>query len=83
MTRPLGSHSTAGRRSFIDPTSGKERELIVLSDLPAFDALCVEHGCSDLGDVSADLDAWFCPVCHARGRISGAWALDVFDEVTS
>lgn len=81
MTTPLGSHP-AVRRSFIDPVKGVERELVVLTDVPsAFDALKVEHGCSDLGDVSADLDAWFCPVCHARGRISGAWALDVYEEI--
>lgn len=82
MSEPIKSHGTAARRSFVDPTSGKERELLVLTNCDgAFDALKVDHGCSDLADVSTDLDAWFCPVCHARGRISGAWALDVYDEV--
>lgn len=77
----LGSYSSV-RRPFVDPVKGVERELVVLIGPPAFDALKVEHGCSDLADVSADLDAWFCPVCHAQGRISGAWALDVYGEVT-
>lgn len=80
MAEPLKSYSSV-RRSFIDPVKGVERELVVLIGAPAFDALCVDHGCSDLGNVSADLDAWFCPVCHAQGRISGAWALEVYDEV--
>lgn len=74
------SHS-AVRRSFVDPVKGVERELVVLHGVSAFDGLKVEHGCTDLADVSADLDAWFCPVCHVQGRISGAWALDVYDEV--
>jgi hypothetical protein len=78
---PIKTHTTLARRPFIDPISGTERELLVLSNATAFDGLVVEHGCSDLGNVSADLDAWFCPVCHAQGRISGAWALDVYDEV--
>lgn len=69
------------RRPFIDPVKGAARELVVLIGVSAFDGLKVEHGCTDLADVSADLDAWFCPVCHAQGRISGAWALDVYDEV--
>lgn len=77
---PIKSHS-AVRRSFVDPVKGVERELVVLIGAPAFEALHVEHGCTDLGDVSADLDAWFCPICHATGRISGAWALDVYAEV--
>lgn len=74
------SHS-AVRRSFVDPVKGVERELVVLIGAPVFEALKVEHGCTDLADVSANLDAWFCPVCHAGGRISGAWAFDVYDEV--
>lgn len=77
----IKSHGTAARRSFVDPTSGKERELLVLTNCDgAFDALKVDHGCSELADVSADLDAWFCPACQRSGRISGAWAVDMWQQ---
>lgn len=35
----------------------------------------VEHpGCAEVADLCLGLDAWYCPACRSKGRISGAWA---------
>lgn len=73
---------TTSRLPFEDPIHrGAKVTLIVDPTAPLFDALTVEHpGCKELADVSVDLDAFFCTTCHWNGRISGAWAFDMWER---
>lgn len=72
---------TTVRHPFMD---GVRRDECILHVWPAgtlFDGLKVEHpGCACLADVSADLDAWYCPACSRSGRVSGAWAVDMWQQ---
>lgn len=55
--------------------------LLVCPGQPLFSALFVEHPrCDHPADVSADLDAFYCTQCRWNGRISGAWAVDMWQE---
>ena len=68
------------RHTFQDGIRLDECVLHVEPTLPLFEGLMVEHpGCEELGDVSADLDAWYCTACSRSGRISGAWAVDMWE----
>lgn len=68
------------RHTFTDPIKGDECTLHVEPMQPAFDGIWVEHaGCDELADVSADLDAWYCPACSRSGRVSGVWAMDMWE----
>lgn len=90
MTREheLGEHGVSGaldssesRHSFTDPVTGRECVLVVRPVERLFDALLVEHDdCDTLAEVSADLDCFFCRDCHWNGRISGAWAVDMWEK---
>lgn len=69
------------RHPFMDGVRGDECTLLVDPTLPLFEGLKVVHtGCSELADVSADLDAWFCTACQRSGRVSGAWAVDMWQQ---
>lgn len=77
---------SAGTFAFDDPISGCSVVLHVDGTKSAFDGLTVEHAgsgpdglCPTRADVSADLDAFFCPTCRWNGRISGAWAFDLWE----
>ena len=60
---------------------GHDCTLEVDPDAPLFQALRVAHpGCAVSATVSADLDAFFCAHCHHNGRISGAWAVEIWRE---
>ena len=66
---------------FRDPISGRDVTLVFGPEpLAPYDGKHgVRHdGCDRLADVSPDLDAWYCTVCQASGRISGAWFMDVW-----
>ena len=66
---------------FKDGVRGDVCILHVEPTQPAFDGIRVQHpGCDALADVSADLDAWYCPKCSRSGRVSGAWAIDMYEE---
>lgn len=57
---------------FTDPVSSKPCVLEVIPGCPPG----VRHpGCGALADVSAQLDAFYCPACAYNGRISGAWVV--------
>lgn len=76
---PLPRGTAQRRRPFTDPVRGDECMLHVEPMQPAFDGIWVEHpGCEELADVSIDLDAFYCAACGRSGRVSGAWALDVW-----
>lgn len=65
---------------FIDEVHGGECTLVV----PADGRPGVAHPrCEALADVAIGLDAFFCPLCHRNGRISGAWAMDVIEAASS
>ena len=65
---------------FDDPTFGGPVALIV-PDEPG--ALCeISHGgCPVGGDLTVELDAWYCTECRHSGRISGAWAVEQIERV--
>jgi len=66
--------------TFVDPIAGDECVLHVLPTEPIYNGgLLVDHaGCDELGDVTVELDAWFCAGCDRSGRISGAWAFEQY-----
>lgn len=50
-------------------------------DARLFEALRVAHpNCQVSATVSADLDAFFCAHCHYNARISGAWAVEMWQK---
>jgi len=54
---------------FIDPISGQECALVI-----TYERTGIKHPeCSQLADISLDLDAFFCLECGWNGRVSGAW----------
>lgn len=74
--------ATITREPFTDPVSKRRCLLVIPPAGKIFPAegepkTGVAHpGCTELADLSLDLDAFFCPECKLSGRISGAWALD-------
>lgn len=69
--------------AFVDPISGREVFLSFTTDDPSWwdGTAGVAHGvCDRLADVSADLDAFYCPDCKWSGRISGVWAVDMIRQ---
>jgi NTP pyrophosphatase (non-canonical NTP hydrolase) len=54
--------------------------LVVNPDAALFEGLSVVHpgSCGYRADVSANLDAFYCTECRYNGRISGAWAVDMW-----
>lgn len=59
---------------FTDPISHRACTLHVQEGF-----MGVEHpGCDQLADVAITLDAFFCRSCTHNGRISGAWASDLY-----
>ena len=72
---------SAERHVFLDPIAGIERLLVITpgEGRPYDGRHGVEHaGCERLADVHPELDAFSCTACHVRGRISGAWFMDLW-----
>lgn len=43
----------------------------------------VQHpGCTEVADLSLDLDCWYCASCRRQGRVSGAWAAERIQAAT-
>lgn len=58
------------------PETGNRRLVLHFGDTPG-----VEHpDCDYRGQVSPELDCWFCSHCCAQGRMSGAWFMDLLNR---
>lgn len=69
---------------FVDPMTGDTLVVVFgAAPLVPYDGKHgVRHdGCERLADVSPDLDCWFCPECRRQGRVSGAWFMDLWQEM--
>ncbi len=64
---------------FTDPVSGRVCDLTFIGPDPSWwdhTAGVAHPDCSMLADVSAEIDAFYCPECRWNGRLSGMWATD-------
>lgn len=83
MTDATHQPPAAVRASFIDDVQGGECTLVVYPQAGAPRAGVAHPRCEALADLAIDLDAFFCPLCHRNGRISGAWAAGVIEAASS
>lgn len=75
--------STAEPRSypFVDPLHG---ETVVFIVGPDSRRTGVAHpDCTDLAPVAYGLDSAYCAICRWQCRISGAWALDMIENLAA
>ena len=78
MTDPMTG--TARAEVFIDGVSRRHCTLVIDPAKPLWDGgAVVQHpDCEHPADVSVDLDCFYCQSCRWNGRISGAWAYDLY-----
>jgi hypothetical protein len=73
------------RHRFTDPIGSAECVLVIPRNGRVFPSggepkIGIAHpGCDELGDLSIELDAFYCPACQWNGRVSGAWCVDMIE----
>ena len=69
--------------TFLDPIRGQMCALVIPVDGTVWHEpkIGVAHpDCDALADLSVELDAFHCQSCRWKGRVSGAWCVDMIEE---